>query len=68
MPGLRGMNTENEIATGLVDFVIQFNRKFQSDQGGLSVFGSACVIERSVAQRRREHVTLNVSFWHRRIS
>jgi len=25
MPGLRGMNTENEIATGLVDLIIQFN-------------------------------------------
>jgi hypothetical protein len=28
MPGLRGMNAENEIATGLVDFVIQLNREF----------------------------------------
>jgi hypothetical protein len=36
---LRSMDAENEIATRLVDFVIQLNRKFESDQGDLSVSG-----------------------------
>lgn len=45
IPGLRGMDTENEIAAGLVDFVIQLNREFKSDQGALSVSVAGCVNE-----------------------
>jgi hypothetical protein len=33
MRGLRGMDAENEIAAGWVDFVIQFNREFESEHG-----------------------------------